>query len=245
MQTFSVYLENKDPELYCSLLGETIQLDEGVADMIKGIYNKIMGKRETPDELLRKVRENTRRYQAYWEKTKGASNVSISSPEAMEAEQAKQENAAMLEKIMQLTKNDPDWLKKNGFETKKDIVDESGMTFFELMNTIKKGVVAGATFAFLSALLMHGGAGSIGNKHDGDIAPKIPVKSKKIDDKPDDDWKNPGFPTPEIPSADQDSGADIDGLQAKAKGYRTPLRTILKGPGDYKTPIRDRLFGRR
>jgi hypothetical protein len=244
MQTFSVYLERRDPNLYTSLLGETIQLDEGIIDMIKGVYNKVMGKRATPDELLKKVRDNTRRYQTYWDKSKGAANVSIASPESVEADMAKQENAAMLEKIMKMTENDPEWRERNGFNTKRDIVDESGMSFFELMNTIKKGVVAGATFAFLSALLMHGGAGNIGNKHDGDIAPKMPVKSKKIDDKPDDDWKNPGFPMPEIPSANQDGGADIGGLQAKTKGFRTPIRTILKGPGDYKTPIRDRLFNR-
>ena len=57
MRTFSAYLEHRDQELYSSLLGETILLDEGVADMIKSVFQKVMGKRETPDMILKKIRD--------------------------------------------------------------------------------------------------------------------------------------------------------------------------------------------
>ena len=97
--------------------------------------------------------------------------------------------------------------------------------------------------------LLTGGAGHTGDKYGDQTPPKMPTKSQKIGDEPDpDSWKNPGTPYPDIPkadSADQDSSVDHDNLGNKASKFRTPVRTILKGQGDYKTPIRDRLFPNR
>lgn len=240
MRTFSAYLEHRDQELYSSLLGETIVLDEGVVDMIKGVFQKVMGKRETPDDILFKIRRNSR-YVDFKDPT-------ATGPDGQSLDELKQEQAALLEKLMQMTKNNPKWREENGFKDKNDIANKSGMSLMELINLTKKAVVAGAGAAFLFALLT-GGAGHLGNKHDGDMAPKMPTKSQKIGDEPDpDSWKNPGFPYPDIPkadSADQDSSVDHDNLGNKASKFRTPVRTILKGQGDYKTPIRDRLFPNR
>lgn len=249
MRTFSAYLEHRDQELYSSLLGETIVLDEGVADMIKSVFQKVMGKRETPDMILKKIRDNSKIIKTInpnnWPKTDASD---LLGPDGQSMDELKQEQAALLEKVMKMTENNPEWREKNGFKDENDIAKRSGMSLMELINLTKKAVVAGAGAAFLFALLT-GGAGHLGNKHDGDMAPKMPTKSQKIGDEPDpDSWKNPGFPYPDIPkadSADQDSGVDHDNLGNKASKFRTPVRTILKGPGDYKTPIRDRLFGGR
>lgn len=236
MRTFSAYLEHRDQELYSSLLGETIVLDEGVIDMIKGVFQKVMGKRETPDMILAKIRENS----------KIIKNIDPNNGQSMD--ELKQEQAALLEKLMQMTKNNPEWREDNGYTDKNDIAKRSGMSLAELITITKKAVVAGAGAAFLFALLA-GGAGHMGDKHDGEMAPKMPTKSQKIGDEPDpDSWKNPGTPYPDIPGADpadQDSGVDHDNLGNKASKFRTPVRTILKGPGNYKTPLRDRLSGGR
>lgn len=263
MRTFSAYLEHRDQELYSSLLGETILLDEGVADMIKDVFQKVMGKRQTPDEMLSNLRTNTDFMNGLKETIELNKGQIASTPQdsddfkkytdkLQEREKlynmTKQKNIALLEKLMQMTKNNPEWREKNGFKDKNDIANKSGMSLMELINLTKKAVVAGAGAAFLFALLT-GGAGHLGNKHDGDMAPKMPTKSQKIGDEPDpDSWKNPGTPYPDIPSADpadQDSGVDHDNLGNKASKFRTPMRTILKGPGNYKTPIRDKLFGNR